>query len=69
VQKVFLYITASDDGLSEDEIIDLLSIDIEFVKEMAPETYHKNETGEFPLVVWTRLYTQLKPFLGIKKEQ
>ncbi|MGE3613316.1 MAG: ATP-binding protein [Sulfurimonas sp.] len=66
VHKVLAYIYASRDGLSEDEILQLISTDKEFVKQVAPEHFHTNERGELPLVIWTRLYTQLKPFLSSK---
>lgn len=66
VYKVLGYIYASRDGLSENEILQLISTDKEFVKQVAPEHFYTNERGELPLVIWTRLYTQLKPFLSSK---
>lgn len=68
VQKILGYIYASRDGLSEDELLQLISTDKEFVKQIAPEHFHTNETGDLPLVIWTRLYTQLKPFLSSKSQ-
>ena len=68
VNKVLSYIYASRDGLSESELLQLLEIDEEFVKLMADEKFHKNHTLEFPLVHWTRLHTQLKPFLSSKTQ-
>jgi len=68
VQKVLGYIYASRDGLSENELLELLSVDKEFVKLMADEKFHKNHTLELPLVHWTRLHTQLKPFLSSKTQ-
>ena len=66
VQKVLGYIYASRDGLSENELLQLLNEDKEFVKMMADERYHKNHTQELPLVHWSRLQLQLKPFLSSK---
>jgi hypothetical protein len=68
VYKVLGYIYASRDGLSESELLQLLETDKEFVRKMAPDKFHKNETGAFPLVHWSRLQTQLKPFLSMKTQ-
>ena len=68
VQKVLGYIYASRDGLSESELLQLLETDEEFVKLMADEEFHKNHTLELPLVHWSRLQTQLKPFLSLKTQ-
>lgn len=68
VQKVLAYIYASKEGLSQNEILELINTDTHFIKQVAPETFHKNENKELPLVIWTRLFYQLKPFLN-KKQQ
>ncbi len=68
VQKVLGYIYASQDGLSESELLQLLEVDEEFVKLMADEEFHENHTLKLPLVHWSRLQTQLKPFLSLKKQ-
>ncbi len=62
VARVLGYIHASRDGLSEGELLHLLSADREFVQRMAPDTWHKNITGELPTVIWSRLAMQLRPF-------
>ncbi len=68
VHKVLGYLYASKDGLSESELLQLISTDEVFIKQMAPETWHSNTTKELPLVLWTRLYSQLKPFLSVKEQ-
>jgi hypothetical protein len=68
VHKVLGYLYASRDGLSESELLQLISTDKEFILRMAPEIFHKNETNELPLVHWSRLQTQLKPFLSSKNQ-
>lgn len=68
VQKVLGYLYASRDGLSESELLQLLSTDEEFIKSMSPEDHHDNPTKELPLVHWSRLHTQLKPFLSQKSQ-
>lgn len=66
VQKVFGYILASKDGLSEYEILELLNTEKKFIKKLAPDTWHTNTTQELPLVIWARLYSHIKPFLSRK---
>ena len=68
VSKVIGYIVASKDGLSESELLQLISTDKEFIEEVAPQEFHKNHNLELPLVHWSRLYAQLKPFLGLKTQ-
>jgi hypothetical protein len=68
VRKVLGYIYASKDGLSEYEILELLNTDKEFIKSVAPDTWHINTTQELPLAIWVRLYNQLKPFLKIQNQ-
>ena len=68
VQKVLAYIYASKDGLSENELLELLNTDKDFIQKLAPDTWHINTNKELPLVIWTRLHTQLKPFLSKKKQ-
>jgi len=64
-EKVLGYLYASKEGLSEIELLTLLSTDSSFVEAMAPDTWHENSTKDLPVVIWTRLHTQLKPFLRI----
>ena len=68
VEKVLGYIVASNDGLSESEILELLSTDERFIQELAPDTWHTNITKELPIVIWTRLYNHLKSFLSKKNQ-
>ncbi len=67
VERVLGFIYASRDGLSENELLQLLSVDKTFVDAMAPAANsHQNFNNELPLVHWSRLHTQLKPFLNVK---
>ncbi|NLC27430.1 MAG: ATP-binding protein, partial [Campylobacteraceae bacterium] len=75
--KVFGYIHASKDGLSEKELLEILSEDLEDeeafrraiindyhtpIKTKNPRRDHKEELM-LPLSVWSRLHTHIKPFL------
>lgn len=68
VRKVFGYILASKDGLSEYEILELLNTDKELIKHLTPDNWHINTTQKLPLVIWTRLYNHIKPFLKTQKQ-
>jgi len=71
VQKTLGYLYASD-GLSEQELLKLFQTDIEtdptFETAVAKNQYHTNITKEFPLVHWSRLQAQLKPFFALKAQ-
>ena len=45
VKRVFTYLYLSQ-GLSESELLEIISIDEEFISKIAPETYHNNDTKE-----------------------
>lgn len=77
VNKVFGYIHASKDGLSEKELLEILSEDLEdeiLMKDKIINEYHepikiKNPRREnkeeliLPMSIWSRLHTQIKPFI------
>ncbi|MCT7535791.1 DUF4062 domain-containing protein [Aliarcobacter cryaerophilus] len=65
VKRVFAYISLTG-GLSENELLELLSSDKEFLKKIAPETFHTNTTKELPIVIWSRLHSQIKEFLKLE---
>lgn len=65
VNKVLGYIECSRNGLSEKEILDLLSTDHE-VMSVFESHYHRNLSGRIPMAPWIRLYNQISPFLASK---
>jgi hypothetical protein len=68
IRRVLGYLYASRDGLSENELLELVAMDEAFIENVAPGIFHENHTKELPLAIWTRLHAQLVPFLS-KKEQ
>lgn len=62
VYKSLGYLQSSKNGLSEKEIIDVLSVDQAVIKAIENQ-YHKNLSGKIPLAPWARLFSQLSPFL------
>ncbi|MFP4487145.1 MAG: AAA family ATPase, partial [Campylobacterales bacterium] len=80
VEKVLGYICASKDGLSESELLQILGEDLNdeesFRKEIlnefhTPVTEYNPRRGKeeliLPASIWSRLHTQLKPFIITKK--
>ena len=67
VHRVVSYLHLSD-GLSESELIEILSTDTDFIQTIAPDTFHTNINQELPVSIWARLHTQLKPFLKLENK-
>ena len=66
INRSFGYLFASRDGLSERQLLELLAIDKGLIKSVAPEDFHQNTNKVLPLIHWSRLHAQLKPFLSKK---
>ncbi|QOY53238.1 ankyrin repeat domain-containing protein [Candidatus Sulfurimonas baltica] len=72
VHKVLGLISASRDGLSESELLDLLSHDEDILSSLEKEENNNNLTltiggvkvRRFPISVWARLSEQLRPFVN-----
>ncbi len=68
VSKVLGYIYSAQNGLSEKELLELISTDHKFIETMAPDTWHRNVTHELPLIHWSRLFAEIEPFLKVVLE-
>lgn len=62
VEKVFGYIFASQNSLSEATLYEILSNDSELV-ESVENKFHTNISKKLPTAVWARLHYQISPFL------
>lgn len=64
VSHVFGYLSASKNGLTEDEILDILAKD----KEVFEQTlkYHNPPEEKLPVALWSRLYFDLEPYITEK---
>jgi hypothetical protein len=58
------YLAASRYGLSEDEIVDVLSLDDEVKRDFRDHARRSPEIQRLPIVVWSRLYFDLAPYLS-----
>ncbi len=63
VERSLGYLAASKNGLSEDEIMDLLSMDTEVLKDFRVRLPKSPDIERLPVVVWSRLYVDLEPYL------
>jgi WD40 repeat protein len=63
VLKFLGYITAARYGLSEDEILDILSRDEVVLEDFKSRSKHMLPEEKLPVVVWSRLYFDLEPYL------
>lgn len=58
------YLTASRYGLAEDELIDVLSDDADVIAAFEAGSRHERVVDKLPVVVWSRLYFDLAPYLA-----
>lgn len=63
VSRSLAYLAAAKNGLSEDELIDVLSSDREVFEDFKKRAYHEPPEQRIPAVVWSRLYFDLEPYL------
>lgn len=67
IQKVLSYIAFSKYGISENELLDLLSEDIKKDKKLQKRVFFIQEADDivFPTSLWASLYSLLEPFLTL----
>jgi len=70
VSRSLGYLAAAKNGLSEDELLDVLSGDEELFQDFMKRARHKLPEEEdektvkrLPVIIWSRLYYDLKPYL------
>ncbi|WP_321421356.1 tetratricopeptide repeat protein [uncultured Methanobacterium sp.] len=63
VSKSLCYLAASRYGLSEDEILDVLSLDETLLSDFKRRSPRSPDVDRLPVVVWSRLYFDLEPYL------
>jgi WD40 repeat protein len=64
--RVFGYLSAAQDGLSEDELLDVLARDPELWSDFVNTSRHAIPAGQrqLPVVLWSRLHLDLRGFFG-----
>lgn len=64
VSKCLSLIAVSNDGLTENELTELLLTDQELYNNFLEKSYHIPPSNKLPMVLWSRLYFELKPYLS-----
>jgi len=57
------YLSAAKNGLSEEELIDVLSSDKDVMEDYRRRSPNSPQTKRIPNIVWSRLYADLEPYL------
>jgi predicted AAA+ superfamily ATPase len=65
----YMAITREMQGLSEDELIDVLSEDGEVFEEFKRRARHEPPEQRIPVVIWSRLYFDMEPYLAVRKSE
>ena len=63
VSRSLGYLVAAKSGLAEDELLDLLSEDSDVLRDFERRAHHTPSERRLPVVVWSRLYFDLRPYL------
>jgi hypothetical protein len=65
----FIAATRNVMGLAEDEILDILPADEEVLNEFRDRSKHAVAEGRIPVIIWSRLYFDLQPYLGTRSSE
>jgi len=63
IRRSLGYLTAAKEGLSEEEIVDVLSRDETVMADFRERSPNSPKADRLPLVIWSRLYYDLQPYL------
>jgi WD40 repeat protein len=63
VERSLGYLAAAKNGLTEDELLDVLSRDEEVLGDFKTRAKHTPPEERLPVIVWSRLYFDLEPYL------
>jgi len=64
VSRSLGYLAAAKNGLSEDELLDVLSRSYTVFKDFRRRAHHRPPARRLPVVVWSRLYFDLEAYLA-----
>lgn len=67
VSRALAYLRAAKNGLSEDEIVDVLSRDEAVVGDFEKRAFFRPPESRLPVVVWSRFYLDLEPYLNLRQ--
>jgi len=64
VSRSLGYLAAAKNGLTEDELIEVLSNDKEVYDDFTQRAHYEPPEPKIPMVIWSRLYFDLEPYLA-----
>jgi WD40 repeat protein len=64
VNRSLGFLAATRNGLTEDEMLDVLAADDEVWKDFASRARHTPPARQLPVIVWSRLFLDLEPYLN-----
>lgn len=67
--KTLFFLSLSKNGLSEQELVELLSNNERVMNEFSSQSHHETPTKGIPLVLWARLYNDLQPYLTNRRDE
>jgi hypothetical protein len=67
VERSLAYLAAARNGLSEDELLDVLSADDDVLRDFHRRSPRSPATERIPDVVWSRLFSDLEPYLNVRR--
>lgn len=63
ITKILGYLSASRYGLSENELIEILSKDVKVMDYINKSKFHELPEQKLPIAIWSRLYFDIQPYL------
>ena len=66
VSRSLGYLSAAKNGLTEDELLDVLSSDTEEMSDFQRRSPKSPKLDQLPAVIWSRIYFDLEPYLSEK---
>ena len=67
VSRSLGYLSAARYGLSEDELLEILSQDKEVMEDFKRRSHHDLQQTQLPVVVWARLQSELDPYIALRR--
>ena len=64
VEHSLCYLAAAKNGLTEDEILDILSADRQVLQDFHRRSPRSPQVDSLPFVIWSRLFFDLEPYLS-----
>lgn len=64
VSRSLGYLAAAKNGLSEDELLDILSLDPDVLADFQKRSPNSPKVDHLPVVIWSRLFLDLEPYLS-----